>query len=109
MSDKEKSKKKKRPSLSAQEKENEMISLATDLAEKQLRDGTATSQVIVHYLKLGTMQHQKEMEELEEKVKHLQAKTESLNTAQHIEELYSEAISAVKKYQGIEEIDDEYD
>ena len=85
-----------------------MISLATDLAEKQLREGTAKSQVIVHYLKLGTLQHEKEMERLEEEVKHLQAKTDAMESAQRIESLYADAIRAVRKYQGVPDEDDYY-
>ena len=43
-----------RPALTPEARENQMISLAVDLAEKQLMEGTASSQVITHYLKLGS-------------------------------------------------------
>lgn len=37
------------PPLTPEGKENQMISLAMDCAESQLRDGTASSAVIVHF------------------------------------------------------------
>lgn len=101
-------KRKPRPRMSAEEQENYMISLATDLAEKQLREGTAKSQVIVHYLKLGTLQHEREMDKLEQEVKQLRAKTEAIESSQRIEDLYADAIAAVRRYQGVPD-HDEYD
>jgi len=96
---------KRRPAISPEARENQMISLAIDLAEKQLIEGTASSQVITHYLKLGSMKEQIEKEKLENEVELLRAKTEALQSAQRIEELYSHALSAMRDYSG--QINDE--
>ena len=89
-----------RPALSPEVRENQMISLAVDLAEKQLMEGTASSQVITHYLKLGSTKERLEKEKLEEENKLLKAKTEALQSAKRVEELYSDAIAAMKRYSG---------
>jgi len=94
--------KKIRPALTPEARENQLIYLATDLAEQQLRDGTASSQVITHYLKLGTTKEKIEREILEKQKDLLVAKTEALQSAKHIEELYANAISAMRKYSGHE-------
>lgn len=91
---------KQRHALTEEARENQMIALAVDLAEQQLRDGTASSQVITHYLKLGTTKERIEKEKAQEEVKLLRAKTEALQSAKRVEELYSEALSAMKSYQG---------
>ena len=66
-----------RPALTPEARENQMIALAVDLAEKQLLEGTASSQVITHYLKLGTMKQKIEMEILEKQKALIEAKTEN--------------------------------
>lgn len=99
-SDSSASQRKMRPALTPEARENQLIYLATDLAEKQLREGTASSQVITHYLKLGSSKERLEREKLEEENKLLRAKTEALQSAKRIEELYASAISAMKKYSG---------
>ena len=86
--------------LTPEARENQLISLAVNLAEKQLREGTASSQVITHYLKLGSTKERMEKEIMQEQIKLLTAKTEALQSAKHIEELYAEAISAFKQYSG---------
>ena len=55
----------RRPALTPEARENQLISLAVDLAEKQLQEGTASSQVITHYLKLGSTKEKIEKEILE--------------------------------------------
>lgn len=92
--------KKIRPALTPEARENQLIYLATELAEQQLKDGTASSQVITHYLKLGTAKERIEREILEQQKKLISAKTEALQSAKRIEELYAEAISAMRKYSG---------
>lgn len=92
--------KKLRPAMSPEARENQMISLAVDLAEKQLLDGTASSQVITHYLKLGSTKEKIEKEILEKQKDLITAKTENLNSLKKIEELYSEALTAMKNYSG---------
>ena len=95
-----------RPALSPEARENQMISLAVDLAEKQLIEGTASSQVITHYLKLGTMNHKLELEKLEKENALLKAKTESLQSSQRMEELYADAIKAMQSYSGLGDSDE---
>lgn len=95
-----------RPALSPEAQENRMISLAVDLAERQLIEGTASSQVITHYLKLATTKEKLERELLEKELALKQAKTEALQSAKRIEELYSEAISAMRNYSGQGEPDE---
>lgn len=94
------SSRKMRPALTAEARENQMISLAVDLAEKQLREGTASSQVITHYLKLGSTKEKIEKEILEKQKDLLSAKTEALQSAKKIEELYTDALNAMRDYSG---------
>lgn len=89
-----------RPACSPEARENQMISLAVDLAEQQLRDGTASSQVISHYLKLGSTKAKLEKEILKEQKKLISAKTESMESATRVEKMYSEALEAMKRYNG---------
>lgn len=89
-----------RPALTPEARENQMIALAEDCAEKQLMDGTASPSVIVHYLKLATVREQLERERLRKENELLEAKTESLRAAERVEELYANAIKAMQKYSG---------
>jgi len=88
------------PAKSVEERENQMIALAVDCAEQQLRDGTASSQVICHYLKLGSTKERLEKEIMEEHKELLRAKTEMMNSAKRVEELYSKALDAMREYSG---------
>ena len=101
-----KSSRKMRPALTPEARENQMISLAVDLAEQQLRDGTASSQVITHYLKLGSTKERIEKEILEKQKELIEAKTQSLQSVQRIEELYTNALDAMRKYSGRGSSDD---
>lgn len=100
--------KKIRPALSPEARESQLISLSVDLAEKQLREGTASSQVITHFLKLGTTMARLETEKLERENELLRAKTESLQSAQNREEMYDKVIKALQKYSGRDEDEYEY-
>ena len=95
-----------RPALTPEARENQMISLAVDLAQKQLMEGTASSQVITHYLKLGSTKERIEKEILEKQKQLIEAKTQSLQSAQRIEELYTDALNAIRKYSGQGDSDD---
>lgn len=97
------------PARTDEERENQLISLAIDRAEQQLRDGTASSQVITHYLKLGSSKERLEKEMLKQEVALKQAKTEALQSAKKVEELYSKALSAFREYNGVEEIYEDQD
>ena len=100
-----------RPAMSPEARENQMIAYAVDLAEKQLREGTASSQVITHYLKLGSSKERLEREKLERENELLRAKAENLQSAQRSEEVYREALKAMRTYSGqiTDEEEDGYD
>ena len=99
--------KRMRPALTPEARENQLISLAVDLAEQQLRDGTASSQVITHYLKLGSTKERIEKEILEKQKMLIEAKTQSLQSQQRIDALYEEAIKAMRTYSGNGESEDD--
>ena len=95
--------------LTPEAREQQLIALAVDRAEQQLRDGTASSQVITHYLKLGTAKYKAEIDKLQNENELLKAKTESLESQRRVEELYAEALTAMKNYSSSrDDILDEY-
>ena len=91
---------KRRPALSPEAREAQMISLAVDLAEKQLMEGTASAQVITHYLKLATTKEKIERDILEKQKELITAKTEALQSQKRVEELYANALNAMRTYSG---------
>lgn len=97
-----------RPALTPEARENQMIALAVDLVEQRLLDGTASSQETTHFLKLGSMKNRLEMEKLQEENRLLKARTEALQSSKRVEELYSEAIKAMRRYSGQGSDDNEY-
>lgn len=97
----------RRPAMTPDARENQMINLAVDLAERQLEEGTASSQVITHFLKLGSSKERLEREKLEEENKLLRAKTENLQSQKRVEELYAEALAAMRRYSGQGEPDED--
>lgn len=97
-----------KPALTPEAREKQMVFLAVDLAERQLREGTASSQVITHYLKLGSMREKLERERLEEENKLLKAKTKALENAEEIKSLYEQALKAMRNYGGQGEPDEYY-
>lgn len=88
------------PATTPEGRENQLISKAVDLAEKQLREGTASAQVITHYLKLGSSREKLEQERLANENELLVAKREAMASAQRVEELYGAAIDAMRAYAG---------
>ena len=93
-----------------EERENQLIALAIDRAEQQIRDGTASAQVIVHYLKLGSTREKIEQRGLEQKQELDAAKVEAIKSQKHIEELYSNAMDAMRRYSGtMEAMGDNYE
>ena len=101
------SKGKMRPALTPEARENQLIALAVDLAEKQLQEGTASSQVITHYLKLGSTKERIEKEILEKQKELITAKTKSIESQANSEKLYAEAIAAMRRYSGHGDGDDD--
>lgn len=89
-----------RSALSPEARENQMISLAMDLAEQQLLDGTASSQLITEFVKRGSTKARIEQEILDKQKELIEAKTQSLQSAQRIEELYTNALNAMRNYSG---------
>lgn len=90
----------RRPAISAEDRENQLIAAAVNLAEQQILEGTASAQVIVHFLKLGTTKEKLEKEKLITENELLKAKIENLETAKRTEEMYIHAIDAMRKYSG---------
>ena len=104
-----KPKRRLKPGITPEAREDQLISYAIDLAEKQLLEGTASSQVITHYLKLGSTKERIEKEILEKQKELIEAKTENLKSAKRIEELYENALNAMRNYSGNGSNDDEED
>lgn len=88
------------PARTPEGRESQMISLAMDLVEQRLRAGTASSQETTHFLKLGSVKERKEMLLLEQEIELKKAKTESIQSAKRVEELYINALNAMKTYTG---------
>ena len=86
--------------MSVEARENQMIALAVDLAEKQLMEGTASAQVITHYLKLGSTRNMLEREMMLEQKKLLKAKTESIESSAEVKTLVEDALRAMREYSG---------
>lgn len=97
-----------RPALTPEARENQLVSLAVDLAEKQLREGTASSQVITHYLKLGSTKEKIEKDILLKQKELIEAKTKNLKSMERSEELYKQALDAMRNYSGKGSDEDEY-
>lgn len=100
-----------RPATTLEGRENQLVSLAVDLAEKQLVEGTASAQVISHYLKLGSTRELLEQDRLQNENELLRAKVQNMASAKRVEELYEAALHAMKTYAGqeIDRYEDEYE
>ena len=94
---------------SAEARERQLIADANDLAERQIRQGNASAAVITHFLKLGSTREKLERERLERENELLRAKVDQLASAKNVEQLYSEALQAMRAYSGQITEDDEYD
>lgn len=103
----------RRPATTDEGREGQLVSLASDLAERQLSDGTASSAVITHFLKLGSTREKLEQKRIENENLLLSAKVDQLASAKKVEELYAKALDAMREYSGNgseddEEFDDDY-
>ena len=96
-----------KPAMTPEAWENQLITLAMERAEQQLRDGTASSQLITEFVKRGSTKARLEKEILEEQKELMAAKTEALQSAKRIEELYTNAISAMRMYAGVSNDDED--
>lgn len=99
--------KKRRAASSPEEQENRLINLAVKLAEKHLREGTATSQEIVHFLKLASIREKYEIQKLENEAKLLEAKRQAMESYKDMESKYQEAIDAMRRYSRGDHSEDE--
>lgn len=99
---------KRPPATTPEGRENQMISLAVSLAEKQLEEGTASAAVITHYLKLATVREGLEREKLTRENELLKARTEGMASAKNVEVLYSRALDAMRAYSG-QEVEPDFD
>jgi hypothetical protein len=103
--------KRQQPAVTEESRENQLVSQAIDLAEKQIQQGTASSQVITHYLKLGSTRERLEQERLRRENELLTSRVEMMASAKRVEELYGQALDAMRLYAGRmldggEEVDD---
>ncbi len=99
-----------RPAVTEEGREKQIIALAMDAAEQQIRDGTASSQIITYFLKKGAMQDKLEIERLKLENELIRAKTEQIQSEKDMKVLYEEAIRAMKTYAGYgSEEEDDYD
>ena len=89
------------PAMTIEAREAQLIAKAIDLAEKQLDEGTASSQVISHFLQLGSTRAKYEMEKLKLENKLISAKADDISMSRHSEEMYTNAIKAMQIYQGV--------
>lgn len=98
-----------RPAITPEARESRMVSLAMDLAEKQMMDGSASSQIITYYLKLGSSLSKLEAEKLKYETALLEVKTKSIESNDRLEKVYNDAIKAMRSYSGHDDEDDEYE
>ena len=96
-----------KPAETPENRENQLVSLATDLAEKQILSGQASSQVITHYLKLGSTREKLEQQRLAKENELLQAKVDQMSSAKRIEELYETALNDMRAYGGHDILDED--
>lgn len=105
-----KEKKTRRPPASTPEaRENQLIAKAYDLAEKQIEEGTASAQVISHYLRLGSSRERLEQRRIQMETELMEARAENLAAVRRSEELMADALNAFRAYSGQESPADEDD
>lgn len=104
---KDEKKKRGRPVLSPEAYENRLINKTYKAVEKRIESGEATAAELVHFLRQGSIKEQLELEKLKKENELLRAKTESIQAQKEVKELYSEAISAFRRYSGLPSIDEE--
>jgi hypothetical protein len=94
----------RKPATTPEARENELVSMASDLAEEQIRNGTASSQVVTHFLKLGSSRERLEQQRLEHENELTRVKIEAIESQKRVEELYMEALQAMRTYSGSEPV-----
>jgi putative cell wall-binding protein len=102
----------RRPATTPEGREKQLIASAVELAEKQILDGTASSQVLTHFLKLGSSREQLEQEKIRLENELLVTKREAMESAKRVEAMYGEALAAMRSYSGqppLEMVEDDDD
>lgn len=99
----------RRPARTVEGRESQLVALAVDLSERQLADGSASAQVISHFLKLGSSRERLEQERLRNENELLRAKIDQIATGQRSDEMYVEALDAMRRYSGQDPVEPEYD
>lgn len=97
------------PGITPEDREDMLISLAFDLAEQRLRDGTASNQLIAEIIGRGSPREKLQREKLERENAMLKAKTEAMEAQKHTDEIYKRALEAMRSYAGMPRYDDEFD
>src|SRR3954464_7664800 len=97
------------PARTPEARELELSSAAYDLAEEQLREGTASSQVITHFLKAGSMRERLEQERMQHEIELMDVKRQQLEGQKRVEELYVSALEAMRSYLGLGPPPEEHD
>lgn len=95
----------RQPATTPKDREQQMIAYATELAEKQLREGTASSQVITHYLKLGTSTELLQQEKIRHENLRMEAQIATINSQNRAEDLMDKVLAAMKVYAGVDDDD----
>lgn len=90
----------RKPATSPEQRESQLIAKASDLAEEQIEGGTASSQVITHFLKLGSSRERLEQQRIRHENELLEVKKEAMEGQKRVEELYLSALEAMRSYSG---------
>lgn len=102
-------KRRRRRAMSPEEREAQLISLTMDVVEDRIRNGKASSQELVHFLRAGSNKERFETQKLELELQLVQAKTENLRLQQKNDEMYAKALKAFKRYSGTDDVEDDDD
>lgn len=100
--DTEPARRRRRPATTPDAREQQVANLAYDLAEEQIRGGTASSQVLTHFLKVGSTREQLEQQRIQHENELMKVKREQIEAQARVEELYLAALNAMKSYSGSE-------
>ena len=98
---------KRRRAIDPEARENQLIALAYNVAEQQLLDGTISSQVLSQLLKSGSSKGREELRKLQRENELLRVKAESIQSASRSDEIYQNALKAMKNYSGLEPVEDD--
>ena len=95
-----KEKRRRAPATTPEAREKQVINAAYNLAEQQIKDGVASSQVITHFLKMGSSRNQAEFEKIKQENELMKAKIDAYESGKANEAIYAEALAAMRTYQG---------